>query len=144
MILSRRVYARATRIALIAASVPELTKRTRSSDGIRRCTCSPSSCSSGDGAPKLVPRRAGDRLHQSSRRVAVNQRPPRHHVVDEAVAVDVLNDRARAALDEQRRSADGVKGANRAVNSAGQDLAGPSKELLRTCRILHARSFKMQ
>ena len=34
MILSRPVNARATRTALIAASVPELTKRTRSIDGI--------------------------------------------------------------------------------------------------------------
>ena len=49
------VAARATRTALIAASVPELTKRTRSSDGISRCTRSPSSTSSGLGAPKLVP-----------------------------------------------------------------------------------------
>ena len=89
--------ARATRIALIAASVPELTNRTRSIDGIsvahalaelvlerrwaRRSWC------------RAAPRR--DRLDQAARRVAVNQRPPRHHVVDEAVAVDVLEDRAR-------------------------------------------------
>ena len=96
MISSRPVAARATRTALIAASVPELTKRTRSIDGISARTRSPSSTSSGLGAPKLVPRRAAarERLHQPARRVAVDERPPRHHVVDERVAVDVLEPRA--------------------------------------------------
>jgi hypothetical protein len=55
---SRPVAARATRTALIAASVPELTNRTRSSDGISARTRSARSTSSGLGAPKLVPRRA--------------------------------------------------------------------------------------
>ena len=55
MTLSRPVNARATRTALMAASVPELTKRTRSIDGISWRTRSPSSTSSGLGAPKLVP-----------------------------------------------------------------------------------------
>jgi hypothetical protein len=57
-IRSRPVAARATRTALIAASVPELTKRTRSIDGISARTRSPSATSSGLGAPKLVPPRA--------------------------------------------------------------------------------------
>ena len=48
--------ARATRAALIAASVPELTKRTISIDGISARTRSASVCSSAVGAPKLVPR----------------------------------------------------------------------------------------
>src|ERR1043166_6797365 len=55
MIRSRLVAARATRSALIAASVPEFTKRTRSSDGISFLTRSASATSSGLGAPKLVP-----------------------------------------------------------------------------------------
>ena len=55
MMRSRPVAARATRTALIAASVPELTNRTRSSDGISARTFSPSATSSGLGAPKLVP-----------------------------------------------------------------------------------------
>jgi hypothetical protein len=58
MIFERLVKARATRTALIAASVPELTNRTRSIDGISVRTRSPSWCSSAVGAPKLVPRRA--------------------------------------------------------------------------------------
>ena len=40
---------------LIAASVPELTNRTRSSDGMSRRTVVPSSTSAAVGAPKLVP-----------------------------------------------------------------------------------------
>ena len=86
MIRSRLVNARATRTALIAASVPELTKRTRSIDGISSRTRSPSWCSSGLGAPKLVPLRGGrgDRLDLPARRVAVDHRSPRHDVVDEA------------------------------------------------------------
>ena len=55
---SRLVAARATRTALIAASVPELTKRTRSIDGMSFATRSASRVSSSVGAPKLVPRAA--------------------------------------------------------------------------------------
>ncbi len=51
----RLVAARATRSALIVASVPEFTNRTRSSDGISFVTRSASASSSGLGAPKLVP-----------------------------------------------------------------------------------------
>ena len=50
--------ARATRIALIAASVPELTNRSRSIDGISVATRCASRVSSSVGAPKLVPRAA--------------------------------------------------------------------------------------
>ena len=46
------------RTTLIAASVPELTNRIRSIEGIRRRTRSASSISRGLGAPKLVPFRA--------------------------------------------------------------------------------------
>jgi len=57
-IRSRRVAARATRTALIVASVPELTKRTRSIDGISIDTRCARRVSSSVGAPKLVPRDA--------------------------------------------------------------------------------------
>src|SRR6185503_3158601 len=59
MIFSRFVAARATRTALIAASVPELTKRTRSSAGMNCLTRSPSSTSSGLGAPTALNARTG-------------------------------------------------------------------------------------
>ena len=54
----RPVAARASRTADIAASVPELTKRTSSIDGIASLTAEASSISSTVGAPKLVPRAA--------------------------------------------------------------------------------------
>jgi hypothetical protein len=54
----RPVKPRATRSALIVASVPEETKRTLSTDGTWRTTRSASSISSAQGAPKDVPRAA--------------------------------------------------------------------------------------
>ena len=90
--LSRPVAARATRIALIAASVPELTKRTRSIDGISIATRCAELGLESVGAPKLVPRRPRQlsAFNSPLRRVAVDERSPRHHVVDVGVAVDVL------------------------------------------------------
>jgi hypothetical protein len=55
IILSRFVAALATLTALIAASVPELTNRTRSIEGISMATRWASRVSSSVGAPKLVP-----------------------------------------------------------------------------------------
>ncbi len=52
---SRPVWARAIRIAVIAASVPDEVIRTIRASGIRRPTSSASSTSPGVGAPKLVP-----------------------------------------------------------------------------------------
>ena len=52
---SRPVAARATRSALIAASVPELVNRTSSMDGTNSRTASAISISRRVGAPKLVP-----------------------------------------------------------------------------------------
>jgi hypothetical protein len=51
MILSLPVDARARRMALMAASVPELTKRSRSIEGIASVISSPRSTSCGFGAP---------------------------------------------------------------------------------------------
>ena len=53
---SRPVKARATRIALITASVPEDTKRTCSAAGYAADTRSASATSASQGAPKVVPR----------------------------------------------------------------------------------------
>src|SRR6476469_1493425 len=104
MMRSRLVAARATRMALIAASVPELTKRTRSIDGISIATRRASCVSSSVGAPKLV------------RRAAMDQGAPRHDVVDIGVAVHIFDAGAAGARDEQRRAAHGLEGANRAVD----------------------------
>ena len=53
--VSRPVAARASRIALIDASVPEEVIRSMSTAGIRWATSSASSTSPAVGAPKLVP-----------------------------------------------------------------------------------------
>jgi hypothetical protein len=62
--------------------------------------------------------------------VAVKQRAPRHHVIDEAIAVDVLDGRARGASNEQRRTPDGLERPNRAIDAAGEDLGRAGEKLL--------------
>jgi hypothetical protein len=136
---SRRVNARATRSALIAASVPELTKRTRSIEGTSVRTA----------LAELVLERArrtearsepcgfGDRLDQPARCVPVDQRSPRHHVVDEAVPIDVFEDGAGAAPDEERRSAHRRERADRTVDATGQNRGGAGVEGTAACRFLH-------
>ena len=56
--VSRPVAARASRTALIAASVPEEVMRIMSTAGIRAATSSASSTSGAVGAPNDVPRAA--------------------------------------------------------------------------------------
>jgi hypothetical protein len=53
---SRPVKPRATRMALMVASVPDDTKRTCSSPGYAATRCSASSISGSHGAPNDVPR----------------------------------------------------------------------------------------
>ena len=121
--------ARASRRALIVASVPELTKRTSSRLGIASRISRASSSSSGLGAPKLVPA-CGGRVERSDdpwMRVPEDQRPPGEDVVDVAVAVDVDQVRALAALDEERRAADGPKCANGRADAAGQQAEASAK-----------------
>ena len=55
MIFSRLVYARISRSTPMHASVPELVKRTISTDGTASITILASSFSSAQGAPKDVP-----------------------------------------------------------------------------------------
>ena len=70
------------------------------------------------GAPR---RRGGEGLQEPLRRVPVDQRSPRHHVVDVVVAVDVLDSGAAAPRNEERRPADRLEGPDRTVDSAGKD-----------------------
>ncbi len=58
MIFERRVKARASRNALMVASVPELTSRTCSTGATLDTISSARSTSPGLGVPKLVPRDA--------------------------------------------------------------------------------------
>jgi hypothetical protein len=65
MIRSRLVKPRASRIALIAASVPEETSRTISTDGTASTSSAASSTSAAVGAPKVVPRWAASAIAAS-------------------------------------------------------------------------------
>ena len=97
-ILSRPVKPRATRTALIVASVPELTMRTSSTEGTASQIRRASSTSSSVGAPKLVPLvelpLIGD--HDLGVSPAEDHGSPRRDEVDELVAVDVPDVRALA------------------------------------------------
>jgi hypothetical protein len=62
--------------------------------------------------------------------VPVNQRSPRHHVIDVAKAVDVLEIRPAGSFDKQRCRADGAERPYRAVDAARQDARGGGEELL--------------
>src|SRR5262245_16598767 len=65
--------------------------------------------------------------------MTVNERPPRHHIIDVRVPVDILEIRAARPRDEQRTRADGLERAHRAVHAAGQDPRGRCEELFRPC-----------
>ena len=82
----------------------------------------------GRAEARAVARGRGDRFHETRRSVAVNERPPRHHVVDEPVAVDVFDARTRRATDEQGRRADSLERADRAVDAARENALGSREE----------------
>ena len=60
--------------------------------------------------------------------VAEDRRPPGPDVVDVATAVGIPDVRSLAALEDERRPADGTKGTHRAVDSAGEQPLGPLDE----------------
>ena len=120
--VSRPVAARASRIALIDASVPEEVMRSISTDGTRWATSSASSTSAGGrrAERRAVLGRRGDRGEHRREGVAVDQRAPRADVVDVGVAVDVGQLRALGALDEHRIAPDRAHRAHRRVDAAGE------------------------
>ena len=93
MILSRPVNPRARRIALIVASVPELTIRTISTAGTNFFTSFASSISFSELAPKLVLFSAADfdRLYYTLMRMTEDHRAPRTDIVDILVTVDIVD-----------------------------------------------------
>ena len=141
MVRSRLVKPRATRSALMVASVPELTRRTISMEGNISRTVSASSISCSVGAPKLVPRvHAWFRASRIDRvAVAEDERTPGADVVDVFVAVGIEDVGAFAAHDEGRGAADAALGADRGVDAAGDGEAGAFEELLRAC-VIHGQS----
>ena len=134
---SRPVKPRARRIALMVASVPELTSRTISIEG----TASDDRLRQFDLAlgGRAEAGAAGERPLRPPPRprdgVAQNQRPPRADVVDVLVAVGVPDARALAARNEQRRAAHAAKRAHRGVHAAGNGLLRPGKQAFRMCVI---------
>ena len=65
---------------------------------------------------------------ETSRRVTVNQRSPRHDVVDIRPPVDIPEPSATCPFDEWRLATDGAEGADRTVDSTGEDALRLRKE----------------
>ena len=118
--VSRPVNPRARRMALMVASVPELTKRTSSIDGMSSVTRRASSRLELGGRAEATsrPRRRVDRRDDLRVRVAEDHRPPGADVVDEAAAVGGHDVRAGGLLEEDRLAADAAKCAHRRVDAA--------------------------
>ena len=98
-------------------------------------TSSASSTSPAVGAPKRRARRAAasaTACDDRRVRVAVDQRAPRADPVDVAVAVDVDELGALAALDEDRVAADRAHRADRRVHAAGQAAAARARRARRS------------
>ena len=118
-------------MALIVASVPELTSRTFSTDGTASMISSANSFSASVGAPKLVPRRTAalDRLDHRRMGVPEDHRSPGADVVDVAVAVDVEQigplQRGRMKIGSPP---DAAKRPGRTVDAAGHQLLGSFKD----------------
>ena len=123
--LRRGVKPRASRTALIVASVPLERSAAVRSTAPSQTISSASSLSARSArrtTSRASPRCAIARV-TAGMRVAEDQRAPRHHVVDVLVAVEVVQHRARAALHEDRREPDGAERAHRRVHAAGDDVA---------------------
>ena len=119
-ITSRPVKPRARRMALIVASVPELTSRTFSIEGTASMINSASSLSASVGAPKLVPRTAASLHRRDHLRMGMpqNHRPPGADVVDVAIAIEIVEIGPCGALEEDRLAADAAKRPGRTVHAA--------------------------
>ena len=137
MVRSRPVNPRASRSALMVASVPEFTRRTISIDGtILRDQLGQFDFALG-GRAEAGPdfQHLAQRVDHRLRAVPQQQRSPRAHVIDVGIAVDVEDARAFAALDESRDSADAAKRPHRRIHAAGNHLLRPRKPALRIARI---------
>jgi hypothetical protein len=126
------VKPRASRIALIVASVPELTRRTISSDGSSSHSSSAISTSLSVGAPKDSPlqRRLLDRGDHLGMRVPKDQRPPRADVIDVALAIGIDDARTGTGGEKARRTADRTKGPDRRVDATRDVPLRALKKLL--------------
>ena len=83
--------------------------------------------------------RCAQGLNQIWRCVPMDQGPPRHHVVEIPVAIDVFDCGTAAPVHEDRRATDRLEGADGAIDSAWQDSFCSLKELSAGDKLLHAR-----
>ena len=84
------------------------------------------------GVPNEVPLRGGAqrRLDDLGASVAEQQRSPRLHEIDVAVAVDVDEEGALAAVDEHRRAAHAPEGPDRRIHPTRDHGAGAGEQVL--------------
>ena len=129
--VSRPVAARARRIALIDASVPEEVIRSMSTPGMRWLDeLGELDLAGRRRAVGGAERRGGrDGLDHSRVGVAEDERAPGADVVHVDVAVDVEDLRALGALDEDRVAPDGAHRAHGRVDAARQDAERAPVEL---------------
>ena len=123
---------RASRIALIAASVPLFTRPHllhaghRVDDALREFHLALG------GSAERGPLRGGAqrRFDDLGASMAEQQRSPRLHEIDVAVAVDVDEERALTAVEEHRRAAHAPEGPNRRIDPARDHGASASEQVL--------------
>ncbi len=99
------------------------------------------------GRPERGPARRGlrDRGDDLRVRVPERERPPGEAVVDQAISVLVLHDRALARAEKERRSAHVAEGAHGARDAARERLLRAREERLRSFGAeRHARSSSSQ
>ena len=134
MILCRSVKARARRMALMVASVPEFTRRTFSMDGTASAIISARMTSFSVEAPKLVPSRiwlSKGRLHRRGT-VPQNQRPPGSQIIDIGRAVHIHDAAALPRFDKAGIAADTSESPHRAVDSSGYPFLRARKQDFRS------------
>src|SRR5581483_10243270 len=73
--------------------------------------------------------------------MTVDERAPRHHVVDIFTAVGILDPRSRGPANEQRVAADRLERAHRTIDAARQNLTRASEEPERS-RSLHRTGMR--
>ena len=124
MILSRRVNPRASRMALMHASVPELVMRTFCTLGTSSQIIFAIVTSSGFGNAEARAVLGGgfDGGNDFWMRVAENRRPPSEDIINQFIPVHVPNLAAAGFVDKERMAADGAEGAHGRIDAAGNIL----------------------
>ena len=133
MILSRLVNPRASRMADMQASVPELVIRTfftlGTSEQMSFAIVTSRRIRNAEAGAVV-----GGFLHggnDARMSVAKNGRPPSQHVINVFIAVHVPNAGAPGSIDKERLAADGAKCANRRIHAARNIIQRLGEKLFR-------------